>query len=337
MSLARRLLDWTNAAANRAGVHIMPVSDYQRMHQVYHGPTWQPPPIDPDSLAYLTFDNPQLKELRRRYEGHPATGHTQWGEDVLARQLDLTAFRGDNHYVYQVRHSPSAETYYVTAYHVRDNDRLGLFGRLVEDGMFGAFTLPFENGYVISRDLLESINEINFLYRVSGFGAADPVRVLDIGAGYGRLAHRLTEGMPATHVTCTDAVPLSTFLCAFHLRYRGADRTDVVPLDEVESKLAGKRFDIVTNIHSFPECPQSAIGWWLRAIGKIDVARLLIIPNARDRFLSTERDGSHPDFLPLLERSGWYLAHKEPIYAASPVATMYALYPNFCFHLFERR
>jgi hypothetical protein len=63
---------------------------------------------------------------------------------------------------------------------------------------------------------------------------------------------------------------------------------------------------------------------------------MLIIPNARDRFLSTERDGTHQDFSMLLEQAGWRLTHKEPIYAFSDVACRGALYPNFCFHWFER-
>jgi aromatic ring-cleaving dioxygenase len=335
MNVKRQILSVGNLIAHRVGLHVLPLHQYRNMQSNYYGPKWDPPTLPEEARSYLTLDNPRLLEIKRRYEGHPASVHSQWSEESLLQQLQLTALRDENHYVYQVRYSPTAETYYVTAYYVRDHDRLGLFGRLTEDGLFGAYTLPFENGYVISRDLLSSINEINFIYRMLGRKADDPVRLFDIGAGYGRLAHRLTEGLAAATAVCTDAVPISTFLSEFYLRYRAADRARVLLLDEVDS-LVNQKFDAIVNIHSFSECRLSVIAWWMKAVDRMDVARMLIIPNARDQLLSTESDGTHKDFSRLIEESGWRLAHKEPIYALSDVALKSAHYPNFCFHWFER-
>ena len=59
--------------------------------------------------------------------------------------------------------------------------------------------------------------------------------------------------------------------------------------------------------------------------------------NSVDRFLSTEADGTHTDFLHLLTERGGHLTHRRPIYALSDVAQKAALYPNFRFYLFERR
>jgi putative sugar O-methyltransferase len=337
MSFRRRFLSLANTALHKTGLHVLPVYEFERMQTVYRGPRWEPPPIDEASRAWLNLTNPRLAELRRRYARHPAAAHAQWNEDNVLRYLELTQFRGDNHYLHQVRESPSPEAYFVTAYHVRDHDRLGLFGRLREDGLFGAYTLTFDNDYVISRDLLDSINEINFIYRRLNRSTDQPVRVLDIGAGYGRLAHRIAEAFPAAHATCTDAVPLSTFLSEFYLRFRGVDKqANVVALDEVETVLTGEQFDVVTNIHSFPECRMPAIEWWLSFIAKLDVHRMMIVPNAPDRLLSTESDGTHQDFSGLIERFGWRLTHKEPIYGASEVARAHAIYPGSCFHWFER-
>ena len=255
----------------------------------------------------------------------------------MLRDLDLTRFRGDNHYLHQVRESPSPESYFLTAYYVRDHDNLGLFGRLMEDGMFGAYTRTFDDDYVVSRDLLDSINEINFIFRTLGLDARAAPRVLDIGAGYGRLAHRLAEACPDARIVCADAMPISTFLSEFNLRYRGlSEKAEVVALDEVERRLAGERFDLVTNIHSFPECPLSAIAWWLRAIADCDVRRMLIVPNAPDRLLSTESDGSHRDFSGLIATAGWRLVHSEPIFGFSDVARRHAIYPDSRFYWFER-
>jgi SAM-dependent methyltransferase len=331
------MLAKANGVLNAVNLHALPLHEYRNMMITYRGPTWTPPSLPDTAIEYLQWSNPDLRVLESRYANHPAASHTQWNREFLEAQIDLKNFRGDNHYVYQTRYSPTAATYYVTAYYVRDTDELGLFGRLEEDGLFGAYTLPFDGDYLISRDLLDSINQANVIARLLKFSTNDPIKVLDIGAGYGRLAHRLAEGLPNAHVTCADAVPVSTFISAYYLKFRRlATQTSVVPLDLAETMLAGKQFDLITNFHSFSECKQSAIVWWLDLLQRVDCKKLLIIPNARDRFLSTEPDGTHVDFSHLFSERGWRTVHSEPIYALSSAAQESALYPNFRFHLFER-
>lgn len=337
MSLKRNLLSRANAVLNIAGVHAMPKYEYDAMVTNYRGPVWAKPALPQSAIDYLTAENPRLKDLRQRYEGHPAAAHSQWDEVSLLQTLKLEDFRADNHYVYQTRWSPSAETYLLSAYYAQETDQLGLFGNLQEDGFFGAYTVPFKNGYLISRDLLDSINQMNVLARLLGFNKDYPLKVLDIGAGYGRLAHRVVEGMPNASIVCTDAVPISTFLSEFYLKFRNASRATVIPLDEISRSSDSADFDVVTNIHSFSECRLSAIEWWLTLLDGVNVQKLFIVPNALDKFLSTETDGSHVEFLPLLESHGWTLAHSEPIYSQSDIAQRYALYPNFRFHLFTRK
>ena len=128
---------WFLRVGNRVGLHVLPEWEYQNMRSRYLGPQWNSPPLPEEASGYLTMENPRLLELKRRYEGHPASLHTQWREDSLMQQLQLPEFRGENHYVYQVRYSPAPEKYLLTAYYIRDNDRFNLFGRLVEDGLFG--------------------------------------------------------------------------------------------------------------------------------------------------------------------------------------------------------
>ena len=101
----------------------------------------------------------------------------------------------------------------LTAYYLRSIDRLGLLERLKEDGLFGALTFPFDENMVLSRDLLDSVSEITFLEETISISKRDQLKVLDIGAGYGRFAHRLSASLPAIgKVICTDAVAESTFL-----------------------------------------------------------------------------------------------------------------------------
>ncbi len=67
------------------------------------------------------------------------------------------------------------------------------------------------------------MNELCFLERELGLRERERFSVLDIGAGYGRLAHR----MAAAHAErladycCVDAVPESTFVSEYYLRHRG--------------------------------------------------------------------------------------------------------------------
>ena len=164
MGCRRNLLNTVNRPLNSLGVHLLPAADYRELRQTYNGVAWEKPAISTGHLAYLKSTNPRLQELRARYRGHPAAAHTQWNDEKLFERLRLEDFRGDNHYVYQTRYSPSVEKYYLTADYVSDNDRLQLFGLPVEDGMFGAYTLPYDGGITISRDLLDSVNEINFIY-----------------------------------------------------------------------------------------------------------------------------------------------------------------------------
>jgi SAM-dependent methyltransferase len=337
MSLRRNVLRSTNRVLNTFNMHLLPIHEYNSMRQAYRGSDYESPPIPPEAQRDLTWDNPALLDLEKRYASQPASVHAVWSKSELKESVDLARFRADNHYVHQTRWSPSDAAYYMTAAYIRDTDKLGLFGRLKEDGLFGAYCLEFDGGYTISRDLLDSINEANAISRFLGRSPGEPLRLLDIGAGYGRLAYRLSEGWNGAHVTCADAVPLSSFLSDFYLKFRGVtNRTSVVPLDQAKERLKGASFDLVTNIHSFSECPLRATVWWLDLLEDVDVKKLLLVPNGEHNFRSSERNGGHLDFRPEFAKRGWKLTHSESIYAGSAIAQRCALYPKEKFHLFER-
>jgi hypothetical protein len=105
--------------------------------------------------------------------------------------------------------------------------------------------------------------------------------VLDIGAGYGRLAHRMLTALPNIRdYYCTDAVPVSTFLSEYYLQYRElGDRAHVIPLDEIENTLKEQPVQLAINIHSFSECGTAAIDWWVKLLAKSKVRHLMIVPN----------------------------------------------------------
>ncbi|MGH7125754.1 MAG: putative sugar O-methyltransferase [Stellaceae bacterium] len=331
----RRLRDAVNTLANALNVHVLSRDEYSYISAMFLTEQGRGPPLSEAARSYLRIDNPRLLELRERYRAHPAAAHTQWNERDLLSEVDLQAFRRDNFYVWQTR-GAKPETYLITAYHLRETDALGLFGVLTEDELFGAVTVPFEHGYLVSRDLLDSINELNLIARWLGCGRDSAVSLLDIGAGYGRLAHRLVSSFPNATIVCVDAVAVSTFLCEFYLDFRKlGERAEAVTLDRAAEQLAGREFDLVTNIHSFSECPASSIEWWLECLDTVRVGSLLIVPNDGDRLLSKEANGTRLDFGPLLERHGWRPVRQEPVYS-SDVALRFALFPGGYFRLFAR-
>ena len=196
-----------------------------------------------------------------------------------------------------------------------------------------AFSYP---GFgTVSRDLLESVNEINFLDRKLGVLSKAPFHILDIGAGYGRLAHRMSEAHDRLDdYCCVDAIPESTFVSAYYLRYRKAEAARVVPLDHVERDLIGRSFDLAVNIHSFSECTYSAVAWWASLLTRFQVDNLLVIPNEPNDLLTLESDGTRRDFMPLLAGAGFRLVAHEPVIEDPAVRQLLELDDHF--FLFER-
>jgi hypothetical protein len=291
-----------------------------------------PVPLPDGARQYLQSSNPLLLELRERYLGHPAAALSCWSDLRLEGAVELAYFRGDSQYLYQGRGTPEA-AYALSAEYVARHDAMGLFDTLDEDGAFGALTFPVD-GRIVSRDLLDSILEIDTLVNWLGPQHLAKARVLDIGAGYGRLAHRLCSWSPDVEVVATDAVPASTFLCEYYLRYREAARTRVVPLDEAEQVLGEGGFDVAVNVHSFGEAPRASVRWWLERIAAANVPRLLIV-HGDEQLFALESDLSRSDYCDVLENLGYRRVDIQPKYAHSDTVQRLGVFPAW-YHTFER-
>ena len=305
---------------------------------------------------YLVEDNPRLVELRRRYAGCAGTAHSQWSQQFVASNLDLRRFRADNAYVWQARGPVTEQTYVRTADYVRLNDRLQTFDRLNEDGLFGAQWVDYccegNNGErsepekneakrkKISRDLLDSVLEMNAICEFLGIENFNDIRLLDVGAGYGRLAHRIVEAFPGVNeVDCTDAIPESTFLCEFYLKFRGVeDKAKVIPLDRIQDALAerARPIDVAVNVHSFSECTLASIRWWLELLRSAGIPRLFIVPNFAKRLVSTEVNGKREDFGRILPDYGYRQVFQRPKFVKAPELEKAGLYPTW-YYGFELR
>ena len=320
-----------NRLVARFGVEIVPQDELWLLRAIkqryipIHGTSAAPGVLPEDAAAYLSQDNPRVLELRARYDRFPsAVRHSLWTPESSAK-MDLRWFRGDNPYIWQYQDWNAEVAYVITAYYLQSHDPLDLLHVLSEDGRFGVHTFSFNDEMLLSRDLLDSINEITFLETELGVSRWSS-SVLDIGAGYGRLVSRLAEACPnLRRVLATDAVAESTFLSEFYVRFRGlTDRAEVVPFDEIERRLQTEPIDCAINVHSFSETTHSSVCWWLDLLVQHRVRHLMIVPNAAsnpgDTLLTRELEGAPPvDYSRSLHERGYRLVTKRPKYTASSV------------------
>jgi putative sugar O-methyltransferase len=263
---------------------------------------FRPEPISSINAQYLRSDNPVLIDLESRYEKAAVFEHTFWHE--WRKAVDLSRFRGEGHYLTQsVMHNPEA-FYMAQRVYTEMRDDWGTLDVLTEDGAFGCHAHKI-GGIVSSRDLLDSVIEITFLRKALGWGRGDAVRVLDIGAGYGRFAHRFLSIFTNASIANVDGVAESTFLCDFYTRFRGLteDRCRTIPLDRLSG--IGTGLDIATNIHSWSECSRATVRFWVRLIADLGIPYLFVVPHDQG-FGTTERAGKDT-FLPEIEAGGFKL------------------------------
>lgn len=308
MSLKRWVKHRANDLLRHFGQELVTrAAVYEWQRDVWTKAGWHETPLPDEARDYLRPDHPRLISLQERYRGcsKDATTPALWS-DSHVRAEDIRYFRGDNAWVWQMRDKgANILGYAVTYYYLKSMDRLVLLDKLTEDESFGNFCFSVD-GRQVSRDLLDSVAEIDFLNRHLGIGSRKGLRVLDIGAGYGRLAHRMVSALDGIErYYCTDAVAVSTFVSEYYLRFRGVQRAVVVPLDEIDRTLGENPVELAINVHSFPECRLEAIEWWIRLLNDHRVKNLMIVNNRHgsrgDRLLTNKGE----EILPILERHGY--------------------------------
>lgn len=293
-----------------------------------------------DAQSFLNYENPRLQSLKSAYRNLslPVLQHSVWRDQHLHRQLSLAWFRGDNMYVWQYRQlkSDARMRFYLAVLDIEKRDRLDLLTGLKEDGLFGCWTFSFTGrSDLLSRDLIDSVNEINYLDEHLHLCKRAEFKVLDIGAGYGRLAYRMCKALSnLTAYDCIDAIPESTFLCDYYLQFRQVDdRARSVPLTEYQT--LSQHYDLAVNIHSFSECSRAAVRWWLEQIRSRDIEWLLIVPNDPTELLTSEADGTKKDFMPDVLDCGYELWDRRPIYMNPDLREFISV--NDHFFLFRRK
>lgn len=277
--------------------------------------------VTPADRAVLRPDNPGLQALRQRYAGLPEVVGTSsvWRPGHIAPE-ELLYFRGDNGYVWQFQDNNTPEKYLLTYFYLKTIDSLGLLDVFTEDGDYGVFTFPTGdtdrdgNEKFVSRDVLDSVSELLFLERVLQISNRPGLKVLDIGAGYGRLAHRAVTALDNIDTYfCIDAIPESTFLSSYYLSSKDSERTRVVAFDDQQDLVPGT-IDLAVNIHSFSECAIEAVDYWVSRCAELEVEHLFIVPDMSAEGGNALRLVNGTDFKPLLAKHGYLLQHAEPKY-----------------------
>ena len=178
MSLTRTIAERLNPVLRMMGAQLVgnkQLEHYQKVRDKYlpeipePGDLAEPPP---EAREYLQIENPRLVELRQRYQQYKcaATSPSIWTQSHVSL-IDLAHFRSDNPYVFQRFDSNGEVAHALTTYYLQRKDTLGLLERLREDRVSRDQTFDFESRFLVSRDLLDSINEINFLERTIGIAS----------------------------------------------------------------------------------------------------------------------------------------------------------------------
>jgi SAM-dependent methyltransferase len=161
-------------------------------------------------------------------------------------------------------------------------------GRATLGAEYGATVMETKSLGRVTRMWVDSMFEVNFIAKHLVLDRQD---VLDIGAGYGRLAAAM-EGLINTY-TCTDAIPISRFVCEY-FTLKHARLTDVMAPEQLITR---GPFNLAINIHSWSECSLKSIEEWLAILRYHNTEHLFTVPHDDD-YLSWG-DGS---FRPLIER-----------------------------------
>lgn len=193
----------------------------------------------------------------------------QWQEVV---RLSLPNFCANRIYVEQL--SPTQEEFEAVAEHVAAHHPHHPEGKTL-DARFGGLVRNTRALGPVTRMWLDANVELDFLARHLPMGC---LRILDIGAGYGRLA-AVVDAMKPPYVNvyyCVDAVPISTRLCR---EYTAGHRAlvQVFSLQEFAAVADGLHPDLAINIHSWNECNLSQIARWLDVLREMEVPWLFTV------------------------------------------------------------
>lgn len=142
----------------------------------------------------------------------------------------------------------------------------------------------------VTRAWLDSNVEWDFVRRHLKNTTSGIYDVLDVGAGYGRLAVSVQDFVNS--YTCVDAVPVSTRVCRDYVSQYSRHGNIVIPTLAEWCTAPGKRYDLAVNIHSWNECSYEQIDRWLNALTELWVPWLFTV--SHEHWLPDKKTAYHP-------------------------------------------
>lgn len=179
--------------------------------------------------------------------------------------------------VYVEQNSVPEAKFEEVAKRVFERGRINALG-MTRDSEFGGRVVKTSFGEV-TRMWLEAEEEMGFLVRNHAFKLFPSV--VEIGAGYGRLAVAMWNY--CSRYVCVDPIPISTQICRDYCA-RFAPSVEVPSLpDFLALKNRGNeyKFDLAINIHSWNECTTEQVKWWLTMLRELEVPYLFTVSHGQ--------------------------------------------------------
>lgn len=243
------------------------------------------------------------------------TNLSYWSSE-LTSSINLRTFRGHGPYLWQLGVTANTLSRSFDALPSQSQVYASL---LDEDGTFGAVCHQVGSA-ILSRDLLDSASELAYLAEMAPTSNA---RAVDIGAGYGRLAHRASALLPAIEWLCVDAVDASTKVCRFYLDHRRCTGVEVASAASAQRAVAQFSAELAVAAHSLPEMPLSAVIGWLTLLRESGCEFLYVVADLDKGLTSWEMDWSRVDLLPVIESVGFELVDSRPKYLSTEQGLLY--------------
>jgi putative sugar O-methyltransferase len=152
----------------------------------------------------------------------------------------------------------------------------GYFDRWEESAVGAPNSYSFDGLRLTPGGIVNAITSSRIVARCREAGLASrPLRVLEIGAGYGQVAHQLLQQLDISTYACCD-LPENAFLSSFYLQANwpsrsavlvageddGAEADLVITVPPLLDKLAGP-WDLVINSYSFQEMNRESVDGYL--------------------------------------------------------------------------
>lgn len=262
----------------------------------------------------MKLDRQRLEEIRAESNGHPLfDAHADWRrhEQEIIKALPNFAV----HNMYQAQHQ-SEEAY------ARALDRAIKGVLALEptdlDKEYGARCVKIRDGEY-TRQFIDSHLEMQFLERHLPMSR---VGVLDIGAGYGRLARFLSKlyVRPVVYplIYTVDAIPVSTWLCE---SYCTGTNVETLTLKQFEARYTTLDIDLVVNIHSWNECTYDQVARWLEYVQRTKALYLFTVTyNYYKGITYHTNQPDHKSFRPLIEKHFTQITEEDvSIHAGCPL------------------